>query len=45
MENIGPGLSRNLVIEAEPGSYFTACKPGMVGDGISSAFTVVDSGK
>ena len=34
IENIGPGLSRDLVINAAPGSYYTACKPGMVGDGI-----------
>jgi iron uptake system component EfeO len=45
VENVGPGLSRNLVVQAEPGSYFTVCKPGMVGDGISSGFTVTDSGK
>jgi iron uptake system component EfeO len=44
VENIGPGLSRDLVLRAEPGDYFTACKPGMVGDGIRSAFTVTDSG-
>ena len=45
VENIGPGLTRNLVVEAAPGAYFTACKPGMVGDGIRSAFTVTDSGE
>ncbi len=45
VENIGPGLTRNLVVEAAPGSYFTACKPGMVGDGIRSPFTVTDSGQ
>lgn len=44
VENIGPGISRNLVVQAPPGSYFTACKPGMVGDGIRAAFTVTDSG-
>jgi iron uptake system component EfeO len=44
VENIGPGLTRNLVVQAGPGSYFTACKPGMVGDGIRSPFTVTDSG-
>ena len=38
VENIGPGLSRDLVVQAGPGSYFTACKPGMVGDGIRGAF-------
>jgi iron uptake system component EfeO len=45
IENVGPGISRNLVVAAEPGSYFTACKPGMVGDGIRSSFTVTDSGQ
>ena len=44
VENVGPGLTRDLVVQARPGSYFTACKPGMVGDGIRSAFTVTDSG-
>ncbi|AKT50516.1 iron uptake system protein EfeO [Arsenicicoccus sp. oral taxon 190] len=44
VENIGPGLSRDLVTKVAPGSYFTACKPGMVGDGIRKAFTVTDSG-
>ncbi len=44
VENIGPGLSRDLVVNAPAGSYFTACKPGMVGDGIRSAFAVSDSG-
>jgi len=44
VENIGPGLSRDLVVQAGPGSYFTACKPGMVGDGIRSPFVVTDSG-
>ncbi len=44
VENIGPGLSRDLVTVAKPGSYFTACKPGMVGDGIRAPFTVTDSG-
>jgi iron uptake system component EfeO len=44
-ENIGPGLSRDLVMEAKPGNYFTACKPGMTGDGVGKAeFTVIDSG-
>jgi len=44
VENIGPGLSRDLVVRAQPGSYVTACKPGMVGDGIRGEFTVDDSG-
>ncbi len=45
IENIGPGLSRDLVVQVGPGSYITACKPGMVGDGIRAAFTVTDSGQ
>jgi iron uptake system component EfeO len=44
IENVGPGLTRDLVVRVGPGSYVTACKPGMVGDGIRSAFTVKDSG-
>jgi iron uptake system component EfeO len=45
IENVGPGLSRDLVVRAAPGSYVTACKPGMKGQGIRSDFTVTDSGK
>ncbi|GAB3714560.1 iron uptake system protein EfeO [Mariniluteicoccus flavus] len=44
VENIGPGLSRDLVLTAPAGAYFTACKPGMVGDGIRKAFQVSESG-
>ncbi|AEA23144.1 MULTISPECIES: iron uptake system protein EfeO [Pseudonocardia] len=41
VENIGPGLTRNLIVEVpDGGTYTTACKPGMVGDGIRDAFTV-----
>lgn len=41
VENIGPGTSRDLVVNAAPGTYFTACKPGMIGDGVGKAkFTV-----
>jgi len=43
-ENIGPGLTRDLVVQLDEGSYFTACKPGMTGDGIGKAtFTVTAS--
>jgi len=45
VENVGPGLTRDLVLTAQPGTYVTACKPGMVGKGIRAAFTVTDSGK
>jgi iron uptake system component EfeO len=41
VENVGPGISRDLVVQAQPGDYFTVCKPGMVGEGIGrAAFTV-----
>jgi iron uptake system component EfeO len=45
IENVGPGLSRDLVVRAAPGTYVAACKPGMSGKGIRSDFTVTDSGK
>ncbi|AXH35663.1 EfeM/EfeO family lipoprotein [Humibacter sp. BT305] len=41
VENVGPGISRDLVVQAQPGDYYTVCKPGMVGDGVGkAAFTV-----
>jgi iron uptake system component EfeO len=44
VENIGPGLTRNLIVEVpDGGTYTTACKPGMVGDGIRAPFTVTGS--
>ncbi len=44
VENITPGLSRELTIEVtDPGTFQTVCKPGMVGDGIRTAFTVTGS--
>jgi iron uptake system component EfeO len=36
-ENIAPGASRTLTVVAQPGEYFTLCKPGMVGDGVGRA--------
>ncbi|WP_162462281.1 iron uptake system protein EfeO [Mycolicibacterium sp. CBMA 234] len=53
IENVSPGLQRKLIVQLpEPGKYTTACKPGMVGDGIRADFTVTgdavkvdDSGK
>jgi len=45
VENIGPGIERNLVVQARPGDYFTVCKPGMIGAGVGKTpFTVTDSG-
>jgi iron uptake system component EfeO len=45
VENVGPGLSRSLVLNVPPGSYVPACKPGMVGKGIRSDFTVTGAAK
>lgn len=45
VENIGPGISRELVLKVTPGSYITACKPGMSGEGIRAPFSVSDSGE
>ncbi|MET0780389.1 MAG: imelysin family protein, partial [Microbacterium sp.] len=40
-ENIAPGASRTLTVVAQPGEYFTVCKPGMIGEGVGrSAFSV-----
>jgi len=43
VENIGPGLSRDLRVELTAGQYETACKPGMSGSGIRGKFTVAGS--
>jgi iron uptake system component EfeO len=41
VENIAPGASRTLTVVAQPGDYFTLCKPGMVGEGVGrTAFSV-----
>ncbi|GAB3307484.1 peptidase M75 family protein [Geodermatophilus aquaeductus] len=40
VENIAPGLTRELLVELPAGTYETACKPGMVGDGIRSDLTI-----
>jgi iron uptake system component EfeO len=45
VENIGPGITRELVLKVEPGNYITACKPGMTGDGIRAPFSVSNSGE
>jgi iron uptake system component EfeO len=43
VENIAPGLSRDLIVELPAGAYETACKPGMIGKGIRNAFQVAGS--
>ena len=40
VENIAPGLTRELLAELAAGSYQAVCKPGMVGDGIRHDLTV-----
>ncbi|MCU1515833.1 MAG: hypothetical protein JWQ75_554 [Pseudarthrobacter sp.] len=45
VENIGPGLTRNLVVTAPAGKYMTACKPGMQGEGIRATFEITESGE
>ncbi|HET6484508.1 MAG TPA: iron uptake system protein EfeO [Actinoplanes sp.] len=43
VENIAPGLSRELIVELTAGAYETACKPGMIGKGIRNGFKVSGS--
>ena len=44
VENIGPGITRDLTVNVPAQMYQTACKPGMVGDGIRAPFTVTGPG-
>jgi iron uptake system component EfeO len=44
VENIGPGLTRQLIVEVPDGGiYTTVCKPEDDGDGIRTPFTVTGS--
>lgn len=40
VENIVPGLTREVLIELPAGTYETACKPGMIGKGIRGPLKV-----
>ncbi|MFC4591505.1 iron uptake system protein EfeO [Sphaerisporangium corydalis] len=40
VENIVPGLTRQVIIELPAGAYQTACKPGMIGKGIRNPLKV-----
>jgi iron uptake system component EfeO len=40
VENVGPGLTRNLIVDLPKGTYEGACKPGMIGDGIRQTLNV-----
>ncbi|WP_139981743.1 iron uptake system protein EfeO [Nocardioides litoris] len=43
VENIGADGSNTLTVKAPAGTYYTKCRPGMTGEGISAAFTVTES--
>ncbi|MEU8103637.1 iron uptake system protein EfeO [Nonomuraea muscovyensis] len=45
VENIVPGLTRDLIAELPAGTYETACKPGMVGKGIRGSLKVTGEHK
>ncbi|TQJ31892.1 iron uptake system component EfeO [Microbacterium sp. SLBN-146] len=45
VENIAPGASRTLTVVAQPGDYFTLCKPGMIGEGVGRAGFAVQGEK
>jgi iron uptake system component EfeO len=45
VENIAPAASRTMTVVAQPGDYFTVCKPGMVGDGVGKAAFSVSGAK
>lgn len=40
VDNIGPGVSRDMSADLAPGTYEIACKPGQTGDGIRTPLTV-----
>ena len=40
VEDISPGVSRDLHVKLAAGTYEAACKPGMAGDGIRKTLTV-----
>ncbi|GAA3790304.1 peptidase M75 family protein [Sphaerisporangium flaviroseum] len=40
VENIVPGLTRQVIVELPAGVYETACKPGMIGKGIRNPLKV-----
>ncbi|GGM50099.1 iron uptake transporter permease EfeU [Dactylosporangium sucinum] len=43
VENVAPGVSRELRVDLTPGTYTVACKPGMIGAGIRSTLTITGS--
>lgn len=45
VENIVPGLTREVIVELPAGTYETACKPGMVGKGVRGPLKVTGEHK
>jgi iron uptake system component EfeO len=45
VENIAPGVTRELLVDLSAGTYQTACKPGMTGKGLRGAFKVSGAAK
>lgn len=45
VENILPGLTRDLIVELPAGTYETACKPGMIGKGVRGPLKVTGDAK
>ncbi len=43
VENVGPDSTKPLTTRVPAGSYITACKPGMKGEGIRADFVVTES--
>lgn len=43
VEHVGPGLTRELVAELDPGTYVTACDPGMDGSDFRADFEVTEA--
>ena len=41
-EDITAGSTKNLTVDLDAGDYQITCKPGMVGDGISTGLTVTE---
>jgi iron uptake system component EfeO len=42
VEDVGPGVARDLVVEVQEGTYTTACKSGDDEEGIRAPFTVTE---
>lgn len=45
VENIGPAISKKLIVDLDPGAYQLTCKPGMTGTGVRSPLTVTGASK